>query len=414
VSEQVELRLCDGTLAQGSLKDCSSTGESNCIAAVPFVAGDIRQLSPGNIAQGKVFLGVTGEYPSEAFPFETMANNIPRYDEMNSTGYFDFWDRTGKHYSITVLVGESILPGSTDVMLTEANTLFKSAQTNLDLNLTSDNLKDGITILNVDGLGIADATGIIDWDLRFGVEVKGVTGKVKTSCRNLATLSVYDGPNLNDSNSVALLTNAENPAPANAVADWWDTIDNYWSTDGYSPAALPTASPWGPQGDQFLCDDRGWQATGIDAGVTPGFCNELADECIMLDLISNTMWTEEQGINHWAGAIQHCHSLNSTSFGGHSDGWRLPTQKEVMGMYTHGFEYLETYGAEAGFFTHDLYYLEYIWSSTTYATTGFPQYGVLTMTGMGLNFPYTKSLAFLVDGAETYNNRTYCVRDNSP
>jgi hypothetical protein len=309
-----------GTEFTGTIADCSSNGEDGCYldSAGSYDAGDLTNLSAGNIKRGISLAGVTGNFPSSTSP-------LPRYSDdggttnttgsnetdltlfvtqLTSDGTFEFWDSAGQRYT-----------GSGDSDIANANVMDGVQFENLSITGSGapDCTGDGETgCLTTTTYKAIDTSAVSDWDIRVGKSAGGISGALKTSCRNRVNLSVYDDD-------------------SNGTAEWWDTIDD-WNNDGAFPTAL--VSGWTSATD---CDKSNWEDLTSD-----GACDTAGDDCIMQDKITGLQWSESYPVastaaasttDTWDTAISHCDNL--TNYGGHSD-WRLPTQKELQEAYIHG------------------------------------------------------------------------------
>ena len=253
------------------------------------------------------------------------------------------------------------------------------------------------------------------WDLRAGVTVGGVTGKLKVNCRNASTLATFDidagqsvesvvdgvfyitAHGLADGTAVRLnystaptgldnsttyyvveastdsfrLSATLNGTPIDgttagsnatvhrwqampAVVDIWDTIDDY---NGL-PASTGFPSTWSVANNYCggvevtAGDDNVWKDVTTSDGNTASTCTATSANCTYQDKISGLQWSTNVISTSWAAAITTCNDLNHN---GLTD-WRLPTQKELMGAVEHGI--ISTQGVMGGGSLD-------IWSSST-------------------------------------------------
>ena len=330
------------------------------------VVSGTSNLSLGNVKSGVTIFGVTGDYPSATYTLPS-ASATPDLDaatdhiKIKSSAAFEYWNSAG---------------------------VYQTGAGNSQI--TANNIVSTATIFGVTGNLTAPAS-IDPWNVRVGSVINGVTGQLKTSCRNRANTSLWDssvpytavdsiddtltitghlftsnmtvrvgastaptGLTINsttyyviyvDANTIRLSATS---GPGTQVditgvgADvtvyqwsdgtlhWWDTIDDYNGNLVY-PTSL--VSGWSSDTD---CNYSNWQDLTAD-----GICNAAADDCIMKDRISGLTWSESYPVAgvaaasttlSWQKAIQHCNNL---SWGG-SSGWRLATQKELQEAYIHG------------------------------------------------------------------------------
>jgi len=170
------------------------------------------------------------------------------------------------------------------------------------------------------------------WDVRAGVTVGGVTGKLKVNCRNAVRLSGTSG----------VFDNTTSPAAAGS--DIWDTVDDYYglpaSTD--FPVAWSVPNNYCGGIEVTAGDDNVWKDVTTSDGTTASTCTETSANCAYQDKISGLQWSKNLTTTSWAVAITTCNDLNHN---GLTD-WRLPTQKELMGAVEHGI--ISTQGVMGG------------------------------------------------------------------
>ena len=355
--------------ATAAPSNCSSDGQTNCVAITTYPALQKSLLTESVLKNGTVINGVTGAYPNASNP---LAGSTATADltsatfnaQVKSTTAFEYFDSTG-----------ALQSGAGDDDITAANIL-----TPISIFGTS---------------GTAPALVAPDaWNVRVGTVINGVTGQLKTSCRNRANTSVWNtsvpytastvdatadtltitghpftsnmtvrvgastaptGLTIDsttyyviyvDANTIRLSATSGPSTQVDITAvgsnvtvyqwgdatlHWWDTIDDYNGNLVY-PTSL--VASWTSDTD---CNYSNWQDLTTD-----GSCDAAADNCVMKDMISGLMWSESYPIittaagntqMNWQKAAQHCNNLGS--FGGYS-GWRLATQKELMEAYVHG------------------------------------------------------------------------------
>ena len=352
----------------GTMGDCSSDGQTGCFAVATYPALQKSLLTASVLKNGTVINGVTGAYPNATYPLagSTVAADLTAATfnaQVKSATAFEYFDSTG-----------ALQSGSGDDDITAANILTP------------------VSIFGTTGTAAAIVAPDA-WNVRVGTVINGVTGQLKTSCRNRANTSIWNtsvpytasaldatantltisshpftsnmtvrvgasteptGITANtttyyvivvDANTIQLSASSGPGAQvdfttvgsnvtvyqwSDATLHWWDTID-----DENNNAVYPTSlvSGWSTDTD---CDSSTWQDLTTD-----GTCNTAADDCIMKDRITGLMWSESYPVTataaasttrNWQLSIQQCNNL---SFGGYS-GWRLPTQKELMEAYVHG------------------------------------------------------------------------------
>lgn len=284
---------------QGSLlerlTDCSADGQQGCSVPSDYRAVPITKLNKGDIRDGKVIGGVTGQYPSTDHPLNG-ASVMADLDsatfnvKMKSPAAFEYFDSKGVRYTAT---------GDSDIV--EAN------------------IKSGVSIFGTTGTidtaptdTANDNSTLVAEDLRYGVTVGGVTGSLKTRCRN--------GVNLDKANYAT--------GSGTDGKDVFDTIID---------EAIPNASAW--DSPEHTCDATGWEDRTVETGNGGNsFCMHNGADCLFYDKTHKTYWflkTKDSG-RDFEEAATRCSGL--TYKGG---GWRVPTQKEAMTAYVHGFATME-------------------------------------------------------------------------
>lgn len=214
--------------------------------------------------------------------------------------------------------------GQTGCIATEG---FKAADMR---SVLQTNIKSGVTIAGVQG-GLATPDS---WDLRAGVSINGVSGRLKVNCRNRVNPGVfnYDG-------SISLIGQQQRTANSSSY-DIWDTIDDLnglppnlvigWSGDTDCSGVNSANTPEGI-----------WRDVTTTDGATASSCDATPANCAVEDKITGLWWSSlqlsPQPLQSWDSAWIRCVSLNNANYNGKSSGWRLPTQKELMQAYTHGF-----------------------------------------------------------------------------
>ncbi len=337
-----------GTVQQGTLNLCTGANQMACVATATYRTMDLSQasgmadlssfslntllassssfefwdstgtrheaigstaLASGNLKSGVSLFGVTGAYPSATYPLPS-ASATADLDaatfnaKIKSATSFEYWTSSGT---------------------------YQSGQGDADIDAT--NIRNGITVFGTTGTVtaaaflcaysseascIADsgcqwangACSIDPWNIRIGSSIAGISGSLKTNCRNRVNGALFNG--------------------GAAALEPWDTIDDI-NANGAFPASL--VASWTSNTD---CDQSVWKDLTAD-----GACNAATDDCLIKDRISGLTWSESYPVSgsapsstiiSWSGAYTSCDNL---VFGSYSD-WRLPTQKEWMEAYSHG------------------------------------------------------------------------------
>ena len=294
----------------------------------------MSNLLEGNIKTGVTIAGVEGKYPSAAYSLEYATSvadlTAPTFDaKMKSDTTFEWFDSEGVRYT-----------GAGDS----------------DLN-TPANIADGVTIFRMTGAAANIAAEA--WDLRAGVTVAGVTGKLKVACRNSVSFSGTGSYNNTISPASASLT----------VGDIWDTIDDYYgfpSSVRFPPIWSAAQNYCGNIDPNTPSDDDVWVDVTTN-GSSASTCADTPANCTMKDRISGLKWSKLIGTNVlWhgsptTGAIPTCHALAHN--GQAAGSWRLPTQKELLNAYTHGIAGI----ARTNWIPWTTMQGTFFWSATSYS-----------------------------------------------
>ena len=348
------LRTGTKDCAASSLPSCSKDGAVDCKATKDFVAADARKAMPNNIATGVTIAGVAGTAVVESHASCTTdgATNciaVPAF----------------KAADMGVAIASNIVSGAT-IASVAGSAIAGSACSS-----------DGQQNCSVSGVfKAANVTGISTWDLRAGLSLGGITGALKTNCRNaVSTAFNWDG-------AVGSLPNTAQSG--GAAYDYWDTVDDY---NGF---AANKVTAWS---SDTYCDSSTWtDVTTTNGGSTASTCAASPAACQYKDKITNLVTTKVVSTSStWSAAVNAC---ASSTYGGYAAGtWRLPTHKELMSQYEHGIVSL----VSANFMT--LANMQnYFWSSST--DSGSPTFA----WDVSLAFGYTQG------PGKTSPNYVSCVR----
>jgi hypothetical protein len=324
--------------------DCAADGALGCVTVAGFKAANMTNAVAGNIKNGVTIAGVAGQYPSATYPLPSAsatADFTTLNSQITSSTAFEWWDSAGTRYTGA---GDNKL--SSGGYILTGNTIFGVSGT-VVAESHSNCAADGATgCITVAAYPAAKVANISTWDLRAGQTFGGITGALKTNCRNaVSTAFNYDG-------AVSSLLNT---AVATGTAyDYWDTVDD---ASGF---AANKVTAWS---SNTYCDSSTWtDVTTTDGGNTTSTCATSPAACQYKDNITNLVTTKVVSASStWSAAVNAC---ASSTYGGYAAGtWRLPTQKELMSLYEHGIVSL----ANANFMTR-ANMQNYFWSSSSGST----------------------------------------------
>lgn len=254
---------------------CTATTATGCLTSSEFPSYQAGQIAAGALKKGVQIGGVTGAYPSSAFP---LANNTSMVDldfssftaRIKSSADFEFWDAKGTKY---------IESGSADIA---AQNILKSK-----------------TIFNTAGAALPPTVVPVPRNkVRIGVRTGNQQGTVKVSCANTARSA---------------------------------TTDNITYDDFNGDSSIPSHQPFG--------SDRACRSgTFVDQRLGGFSCSSSSRRCVFKDTISGLNWygikldsSGGQVFVTLEDAYNYCSSISA--YGG---GWRLPTQKELFAAFAHG------------------------------------------------------------------------------
>jgi hypothetical protein len=158
-----------GTAGKATLEshsNCSSNGATGCVTTSIYKSADLTDLSAGNIKSGVTIAGQLGTYPSVSSPLAGSSGNdltgATFNAQIKSSATFQYFASDGSRYTGTG-----------------------------DPDIDAAKIMSDVEIFGTTGTA-ASAVAPDPWDVRVGVTVNGVTGKLKTTCRNRANTSVFD------------------------------------------------------------------------------------------------------------------------------------------------------------------------------------------------------------------------------
>ncbi len=405
--------------------NCSSDGATGCVTTASFKSANMTNATVSNIKSGVTIAGVTGQYPSATYTLdsatETTTDDLDSatfYAKVKSAAGFEYWNAAGVRQT-----------------------------GNGDADIDAANIKDQVSIFSTVGTYTGSGGSVNAWDLRAGVTVGAVTGKLKVNCRNRVNLATQDmdagrvvsgisgnvltstGHGLVNNDKVRLLystaptggdyvttyyviyidantfslSTTSGPGAAMTIsgganltvhkwqdgnADIWDTIDD--------SGATTIVTDWANNDcygiESTAGDSNVWKDVTTSNGVTASNCTTQASNCTMQDKITNLWWSARQVSQSWNNAISLCGTtLNTTTYSGNSSvgyngqtGWRLPTQKELIAASDHGIR-----SAASPNWISSSYVTGTYWSSTTHSpNTGFAYVVGLGSGSYNVNYKY--------------------------
>lgn len=346
----------------GTLADCTTNASTGCVTTPTYQSADLTNLSAGNIKSGVTIAGTAGQYPSSSFKLPgssgTDLTAATFNAQIKSSATFQYFGPDGTRYIGT---------GDADIVDT--------------------NIKSGIDIFGTTGNVTAGGASPNAWDLRAGVTVGSVTGRLKVNCRNRVNSSIYnyDG---------AIGSIPQTGVTSGTAIDIWDTIDDYNNGGSGLPTNIVTA--WGNNTDcggveAAAGDDNVWKDVTTTSAGAASTCAAAGSRCTMQDKITGLWWSKLQPTGQsWNAAWATCAGL---TYNGQT-GWRLPTQKELMEAHIHGIRS----AARTNWLT-DANMSAFFWSGSSVSNVTSNAWSVYLVHGLTTNNSKT-----------TTTNQVVCVR----
>ena len=359
-----------GVAGSATLKpaDCSTNAVTGCVTTATYQSADLTNLSAGNIKSGVTIAGTAGQYPSSSFQLTDSSGadltTATFNAQIKSSGTFQYFGSDGVRYTGT---------GDSDI--------------------SAANIASGAEIFGATG-SLSGAVAPDPWNLRVGVTVNGVTGKLKVNCRNRVRTAVYNY----DGAIGSIGTSGVNSGTG---IDIWDTIDDYNNNVSGLPPSVVTG--WGNNTDcggveATAGDDNVWKDVTTTSGGAASTCATDAARCTMQDKITGLWWTKPQSNVAWDAAWSNCQTL---SYNGQT-GWRLPTQKELMDAYGHGIR-----SAVSASWITQSGLNNWFWSGSSNSSSSSNAWGVNLSNGYTLNTSITCGVNAYVNKSST--NWHVCV-----
>ncbi len=331
-----------------SHSNCTTDGGLGCVTVSAYPAAKLSNFTAANIQSGVTVAGIAGSLANCAADGATNCVAVTSHTAAATSGLAN---KILSGNTVAGIIGNVTLPNPVNVRTVNGNFGVGGTATTPSL---PDCASDGQQNCYASGVfKAANITGISPWDIRFGLSLGGITGGLKTNCRNTVNSTYYNH------DTIGSLTNTADTS--GSAFDHWDTVDDYYGLSSNTVAgwALET-----------YCDATTFtDVTTTNGGSSTVTCG-TSSTCIYMDNISKLRVTGVLGSGGnitntttpatftWLAAVQAC---ASSTYGGYPAGsWRLPTQKELMSLYQHGITSLNS--ANFASLTN---MRAYVWSSTT-------------------------------------------------
>ena len=344
IKKDIVIAGVTGTYDHNILPYCGTDGQTNCLATGQWLVTDLSQTLPQYILSGHTIAGVVGTVvPPTAGTIKAGVTVLGVLGQYPSASY-----------PLPSTSGAALTASTFNARLQDSATTFEWYDStgarytgSGDANLVAIKIGSGTQIFGVTGSLVA--TAVSAQDVRVGTSINGVTGTLKVNCRNNTDSTHY--------------------ATALSVIDY--TFDN-----GY-PSNLATGST-----SANNCDGSVW------TDQTGGGNTCTGADCLLKDTISGLQWTKTYTPTTWTAAKNACAGLTYHGI----SGWRLPSEKELLGAYVNGIA-APMLGTGIAFTDDTLF-----WSSTDYTL------------GSGASAMYVAPLSGITAyEAKTYTNFYMCV-----
>lgn len=302
----------------GTLPDCGSDNGTGCVATASHPSVVKLNITAGLVKSGTVIAGVTGGYPSSAYPLATgdLFNDLDSatFDAKLKDGAttFGWFDRNGSRFTAT---GDSDIA---EVKIKSGISVFGTLGTYAP-PCSGDAQTDCVTTSTFKSV---NTNAITTWDIRLGKTAGGISGSLVFN-KNASDLTRFNR------------TASTGSDASTTVADFYDSIDDY-NNNGTLPSTLPTG--WTNSVNQWIRDPLSDNGNG-GGTASNGLCDGT-EACVYQDRISGLYWLKDDGQvgRDWEASITYCEGLSA---GGYSD-WRLPTQKIMMQAYINSIWSIKT------------------------------------------------------------------------
>jgi hypothetical protein len=383
VKTGVQLMLCDGTIATGTLvipaapdlsnltagnvksgvtiagvtgnyagasySSCSANGEEGCVTNASFKAANLSNLSAANVKSGVTIAGITGSLAVESH-VDCSANGQSGCVATSTYKAADIANLSAAN----VKSGVTIAGVSGSLVVESHSDCTSNGQTGCvtgetykaaDLtNLVAANLKNGVAVAGVTGTypsasaPLASATATADLDAAtFNLKIKSdaqfeyfdSTGARHTQTGNSALTAE------NIKSDVTLFNVSGTLEPASEITiDPWDlrfgkTVNG---VSGKLKAHCRTHDSGTVPVGESCAQNEIWQDLTSLSSSTASTCAGDPSNCMWKDRISGLYVSKQMGSGNRNTAVNGCLNL---VYGGFDD-WRLPSSDEAITLSTHG------------------------------------------------------------------------------
>ncbi len=292
-----------GNGSTATLADCSANNDWDCVATSSYRSFSTSNMNAANIRSGVTVAGIVGDYPSASNPLDgaTGTDDLINFaTQVTTSGSFEFWDSTGTRRT-----------GSGDADIVDTNVKTGVAFENLSIN----------------GSYVPTLAGSDAKHIRAGASLGGITGTLKTNCRDYIRSAFYNQDGLpNNSGGVG-----------GSTLDYWD------ATDDYAGGTRPTAKVTGWSND-YYCDGTqitdGTSNLGMSSVNAATHGGDYTWNKVYLEPYSGLYFTNVIAVSTWSEGIALCDNLNNGNQAGGTVGssWRMPSLKELNQLIINGLD----------------------------------------------------------------------------
>lgn len=284
--------------------NCNTNNQTGCVTTAVFTSADLSNLDAGNIKSGVVIAGTTGAYPSAAHPLAGADGtaDLPTFASVSGGASYEWFNSQGDRLTGSIEANETITPSPSAQTLNAG--LYRSVTVNGDANLTTPNIKDGVSIFGVSGNVVpsapactadgqqgcvttasflsADMSNVIPSNVKDNVIIAGVTGSLSGAPVNCSanaevgcvTTSTYKAANLTN----LLSANIKNGVTIAGVAGTYPSLATPLA-GATGTSDLTSLAATTPAGSYEFFDSTGTRYTGniseaSGGTITPGTSNQ--------------------------------------------------------------------------------------------------------------------------------------------